>query len=200
MSRRAPHPIRCRCGKLQGRLTPSAGATRALCYCKDCQAYARFLGTPGITDADGGTEVVASLPAQLELTEGLESLACMSLSPRGLLRWYASCCGTPIGNTPRDPKLPYVGVVHNCLETASQDLASSFGSLDMAVNTGSARNKVRSRPAANVAGLIKLVPALIAARLTGRYRRNPFFLTGTRTPIRPVRVLTDAERAQAYGA
>jgi len=113
------HPLRCHCGALQGHVAPSAGATRAVCYCKDCQAYAHFLGTRGITDRSGGTEVVASLPKSVHFTAGLEKLACVSLSERGLLRWYASCCSTPIGNTPRSPGVPYVGIIHCCLESRS---------------------------------------------------------------------------------
>ncbi|MFZ2237575.1 MAG: DUF6151 family protein, partial [Dokdonella sp.] len=46
---------------------------------------------------------------------GEDELACMSLSPNGMLRWYASCCSTPIGNTPRDRNMPYVGVVSACV-------------------------------------------------------------------------------------
>jgi hypothetical protein len=39
-------PLRCRCGHVRGveiRVSPSSGL-RLVCYCKDCQAFARFLG------------------------------------------------------------------------------------------------------------------------------------------------------------
>ena len=192
------HPLRCRCGKLHGYVVPSRGATRAVCYCKDCQAYARFLRTEGIVDQDGGTEVVASLPKQVHFNAGLEVLACMSLSERGLLRWYASCCNTPIGNTPRNPTLPYVGMVHSCLEGNSSSLESSFGRLRIAVNTKSARNEVRSTRIASTVGLLIPMMSMIGARLSGAYKDNPFFLPGSRTPIRQPRVLSDAEREQVY--
>ena len=177
---------------------PFRGATRAVCYCKDCQAYARFLCTEGIVDQDGGTEVVASLPKHVHFTAGLEVLACVSLSERGLLRWYASCCNTPIGNTPRDPKLPYVGMVHSCLEGNSPSLESSFGRLRIAVNTKSARNKVRSAPIASTVGLLIPMMSMIGARLSGAYTNNPFFVPGSHTPIRQPRVLSAAEREQVY--
>jgi hypothetical protein len=192
------HPLRCRCGTLQGYVLPSAGATRAVCYCKDCQAYARFLRTPRVLDRCGGTEVVASLPKHVHFISGQDALACLSLSPRGILRWYAKCCNTPIGNTPRNPTLAYVGLVHSGLETHSPSLESSFGPLRMAVNTKSAIGKVRPTPVATVIGVLALIKVLLGARLSGAYKDNPFFLAGSDTPIRQPYVLSKVEREQAY--
>ena len=89
------------------------------CYCRDCQAFAHALGNPGaILDKLGGTDIVATLQQYVTFTKGTEALACLSLSERGLLRWYANCCNTPIANTARNPKLSYVGLVHTCLARA----------------------------------------------------------------------------------
>lgn len=191
------HPLRCRCGTLRGYVVPSSTATRAVCYCKDCQAYARFLGTAGVADREGGTEVIAMLPRYVHFTAGLDALACLSLSERGLLRWYTSCCKTPIGNTPRDRKLPYAGMIHSCLEGAAP-IDSSFGGRRIAVNARSARGTVVSTPLASASAVLKLVTSSLGTRLSGRYRDNPFFAQETGTPIRPVRVLSRTERAQAY--
>jgi hypothetical protein len=192
------HPLRCRCGKLQGHVVPSTVAARAICYCKDCQAYARFIGAPGVADQDGGTEVIASLPQHVRFTAGLDLLACMSLSEHGLLRWYASCCNTPIGNTPRHPKLPYVGLIHSCLEGGSSTIESSFGARRIAVNTKSARNAVRSTPIASTFAVLRLMTSSLATRLVGAYKNNPFFTQDTGRPIRAVRVPSPIEREQAY--
>src|SRR5438105_15603882 len=170
------HPLRCRCGKLRGYVVPHRSTMRAVCYCRDCQAFARFLGTPGIVDENGGTEVVASLPKHLLFTGGLEVLACMSLSERGILRWYADCCKTPVGNTPRNPKLPYVGVIHNCLEARSPTVESSFGPLRLRVNTHSARTKIQSTPIASTVGVLTLMMSVLGGRLTGAHKINPFFM------------------------
>ncbi len=43
----ATHPLRCRCGRLQGHVTLEGRNTRVVCYCKDCQAFARFLDPAG---------------------------------------------------------------------------------------------------------------------------------------------------------
>jgi len=192
------HPLRCRCGTIQGYVVPSATSARAVCYCKDCQAFARFLGTAGVVDQAGGTEVIAMLPGHVHFTAGLDALACMSLSERGLLRWYASCCKTPIGNTPRSPKLPYAGMIHSCLEGGTP-IESSFGARRIAVNTQSARSAVAATPIATTFAVLRLMTSSLGTRLSGRYRDNPLFAKDTGMPIRSVHVLSSAERAQAYG-
>lgn len=193
------HPLRCRCGRLQGRVRRSRAAIRALCYCRDCQAYARFLGGD-LLDESGGTEVVATRPGDVRFDSGLESLACVRLSPRGILRWYAACCRTPIGNTPRNPRVPYVGLVHACLgdEAARQ---ASFGPVRLAANRPSAIGKPAKVPLMRAAAALGgLGASLLAARITGAYRQTPFFEPETGRPVRSPHVLTDAERAEAYRA
>jgi hypothetical protein len=89
------HPLQCRCGTLKGVVAHPEQAIRGECYCRDCQAFARFLGkTDGVLDAKGGTDVIATRPANVSFTAGVESLACMSLTDRGLLRWYAELRAT----------------------------------------------------------------------------------------------------------
>ena len=193
------HPLRCRCGTLQGVVVPAPSTTRIVCYCRDCQAYARFLGSPGVVDECGGTEVVASLPKHVQFTNGQEMLSCLSLSDGGVLRWYARCCKTPVGNTPRSSKIAYVGLVHSCLEAHAPPLQASFGPLRMAVNTKAAAGNVRSTPASNVVGFLGLLSALLGARLSGAYKSNPFFLAESGSPVRPVHVLSPTERRRAYG-
>ncbi len=98
--------LRCRCGKLQGEVDTTRVAARAICYCKDCQAFARFLKAEDARARRGGRHRGrGGLPAAVRFTGGLEHLACMSLSPKGIYRWYASCCNTPVGNTPRNPAM-----------------------------------------------------------------------------------------------
>jgi hypothetical protein len=192
------HPLRCRCGKLRGHLLVPATTGRAVCYCKDCQAYAHFLGAPeNVLDAAGGTDIVALEPSRVRFDEGLDHLACMSLSPRGLLRWYAACCRTPIGNTPREAKVHYVGLAHTCLDT--QPLDPAFGPARVRINTDSARGKVSSTPGAAAVVVLKLMATMVPARFTGRWRNNPFFDTFG-TPVRKPQVIDHAERARLDAA
>ena len=190
------HPLQCQCGKIKGYVIRPGMAERAVCYCKDCRAFARFLGQADtVLDAQGGTPIVATLPGQVHFLRGLDSLACMSLSDRGLLRWYAGCCKTPIGNTPRDFKMPYVGLVENCLHGDAPSLQESFGPVRAVLNTkSSAEGHVKSTPVSKSLSLLKIMKSVIAARLNGSYRRNPFFETAAGTPIVQPRVLTKTER------
>ena len=195
------HLLRCQCGTLQGYVNHPAGVSRGVCYCKDCQAYAHFLGKAGdILDAMGGTDVVATLAKHVTLTRGLEALACMSLTESGMLRWYASCCNTPIGNTPRDYKVSHVGLLHTCLRDPSKTLETSFGPVRMRVNTKNAKGKPKSMPISTIASGLRFLSSLIHARLDGSYKQTPFFNPNRGTPVASPRVLTSAERDRVMNA
>ena len=195
------HPLQCRCGTLKGYVSPPDMAQRAVCYCIDCQAFAHFLKrSEGVLDEFGGTEIVATLPRHVHFTQGLDVLACMSLSDRGLLRWYAACCDTPIGNTPRNRKTSYVGLVHSCLTGSQPSLDDSFGPLRMMLKTKSAKGAVKSTPYRSFVAVLKIMKSVIGARLAGAYKTNPFFVEPAGDPIKQPRVLTKAERAQLTSA
>ena len=191
--------VRCHCGKLQGELDTGAVAARAKCYCRDCRAFARYLGNEvEILDGAGGTEVAAALPSGLRFTQGFDQLACMSLSPKGLYRWYAACCRTPIGNTPRDPKVAYVGLVRACLDATPAELDVQLGSAHIHANTESAYRKIPKTPAGTAWALVKIGSKVLGARFGGGYKDNPFFEAGSATPVRQPQVLTKEERARLY--
>jgi hypothetical protein len=197
----AVHPFQCRCGTLRGEVDEPHRAMRAVCYCRDCRTYAHWLGQPQeVLDAVGGTDIVATHSRYVRLTAGAPQLACMSLSPKGLLRWYARCCDTPIANIPRDWKLPYVGLVHTCLERV-QPLEASFPPVQMDINTKSALGPAPHRGGpATMARFGAMVLRLAAARLTGSYRAGPFF-DASGTPVArvhvPPRTEVDAARQAA---
>jgi hypothetical protein len=47
-------------------VAPDTGS-RVVCYCDDCQAFAKWLGGDGLTDAKGGTDLFQLTPSQLAL-------------------------------------------------------------------------------------------------------------------------------------
>ena len=195
------HPLQCQCGTIKGHVILPGMANRAVCYCRDCQAFARFLEYPDtILDEHGGTGIVATLPKQVHFTQGLEALTCMSLSNRGMLRWYAKCCNTPIGNTPRDFKTPYVGLIDRCLQGVSPSLHESFGPVRMVLNTHSAKGHVKATPLRNLATMLGLMKSVIGTRLNGTYKSNPFFASETGVPVVHPRELTKAERERVSSA
>ena len=191
------HPIRCRCGSFRAELARPELGIRAVCYCRDCQAYAHFLGSPEeMLDVLGGTDIVAVQPRRIQFTHGCEHLACVSLSANGTLRWYAGCCKTPIGNTPRDAKRFHLGLVHCCLERSGASLDSSFGPVTMRVNAQSAKGKTPANSSILFTGsVLHYIASISWARCSGGWRSNPFFASSTGAPQTPVQVLNPSERA-----
>ena len=187
-------PLRCRCGAVRGEMDTARAYVRASCYCKDCRAFARFLGQPGVLDASGGSDIVATAPATVRFTAGVEHVACMSLSPKGLYRWYAACCRTPLGNTPRAPRLPYVGMVTACFDAAPQAVDAALGPRGRTViNIGSATAPVRAKPLLVVTGGLRILAGILGARLR-REHTSPFF-DASGQPLRQPEVISREQRA-----
>lgn len=149
-------------------------------------------------DAMGGAEFVATRAEHVVFEAGTEHLACLSLSEKGLLRWYAACCSTPIANTTRDWKFSYVGLIHTCLKADAASFERSFPKLQMRVNTSSARQSPQRMLLKTAAALLGFMPRVIASRVSGSYRRTPFFASPAGSPIVEVYVLSEAETERAY--
>lgn len=195
------HPLQCTCGSLKGIVSHPERVNRVVCYCRDCQAFAHFLGRAGeILDAKGGTDVIQTIPANVTFTQGQEALACMRLTDKGLMRWYARCCNTPIGNTLADFRISFIGLVHTCLEDPNRSLDDSFGPVRMWSFTKGAKVSVESRPLAMIAGILRFIPMLTGARISGDYKRTPLFSADTGSPVVAPKVLSPSERDAVYAA
>lgn len=191
------HPLRCRCGALTGEVGSNRAAIRAVCYCKDCQAYAYHLGSEkSVLDAIGGSDIVATQARYVTLDRGVENLACISFSKRGPLRWYAKCCNTPLANTPRSRQIPYVALLHSCLK---KPLEASFPRVQLHVHIKSAKGAPPSTRRGRLTALLGFIATIVLARLSGAYRRTPFF-SRDGAPVVDVKVLSGAEREQAKRA
>ena len=111
----------CACGSVTGTLAkagPGVG-DYLVCHCTDCQTFAIRLGAANrILDQHGGTALYLGRCATLRLTTGRDQLACLHLTDKPTLRWYARCCNTPMFNTYRNGRTPYLSVVvANCDQT-----------------------------------------------------------------------------------
>jgi hypothetical protein len=193
------HAVQCQCGQLKGYV--SRGLTRGVCYCRDCQAYAHTLGKPrDVLDELGGTELVGALTKDVTITQGLDALACLSLTEKGLLRWYAACCDSPIGNTPRDFKVSFIGLFHTSLRNPAHSLEQSFGPVRMRANLKHAK-RMPDEPMRvyTLALLLPFAIALLRARWSGTYRTTPFFRADG-VPIATPRVLSRLEWQRAMDA
>jgi len=188
-------PLRCRCGHMRGlasHVSPSAGF-RFVCYCMDCQAFARFLERTDVLDPAGGTDIFHIPPARLKLTTGTDALRCMGLS-RTVLRWYSDCCRSPIANT--GPRFPVVGVIHSFMDHEADNR-----SRDEAIGPPLCRIYQRSAVGplpANAPGPPSLgifahrASMVLGWWVRGLSRPTPFFDDRTEAPRATPRVLTPA--------
>ncbi len=189
----------CRCGATRLKIAvpaPTAG-TRVVCYCKDCQTAALLHdGASDVLSRAGGSDIWQTTPDLIDITDGAENLKVIRLSPKGLMRWHAGCCGTPMLNTLSRVRLPFVGVVLRQSELAEADAV--FGAIECHASTGSARPEAGAPEqdiGFNRAGAMVL-KRLALAVLGGRSKNNPL-LQPDGTLIAPVVVISREERAAA---
>jgi hypothetical protein len=188
--------LQCRCGIVRGVLAVApASGNHCVCYCKDCQAFAHFLGrADDMLDAQGGTDIFQTSQAHLALHTGHDSVACMRLTTSGLARWYASCCNTPIGNTLATSGVPFIGLTTVFAKGA---VAAALGPIRARVHVDSARDGRAAVPAGGLPMPYVLARALwlmLRWRLRGDHRRSPLFAAPGYRPIAEPRVLTAEER------
>lgn len=169
-----------------------------VCYCDDCQAFARFLGRDGLLDASGGTAIFQTRPAHLSITDGRQHLRCMRLSDKGMLRWYAGCCRTPIANTLTASRAPFAGVITAFIAPA--DGASTDQLLGPVIAKLMAKFAVGPAPAGAHATApasfgLRIVRFLVVGLVQGKASPSPFFDARTRQPVVVPKVLTVAERS-----
>ena len=186
------HPIQCKCGCLKGSVADPKATNRVTCYCRDCQAFAHFLGGK-ILDSCGGTDIVQTLPKNISFTQGTDVLACMRLTEAGLLRWYTTCCNTPIGNTLPSYKLSFIGLVHTCLKSSETTLDNSFGAVSTRVNTRYAKRELESKPTGLIGTVLRNMFSILRARIDGSYKHTPFFSAESGMPIVSPKILSPQE-------
>jgi len=191
-------PLQCRCGAVRAvahGVTPDVG-NHCACYCDDCQAFAKALGRAGdVLDANGGTDIFQMSPARIAFTHGVERVACLRLTSKGLARWYASCCNTPIGNTMATQGIPFVGLIRAFVaEPASAALGPvrtrvfrKFAIGDKAAIPPDSQPQWRM--------LLHVIGLMLRWRLRGDHKRSPFFDAASRAPLATPRVLSETERA-----
>ena len=195
------HPLQCRCGTVRGLVADPRSANHVVCYCEDCQAFAHFLGRQAdVLDERGGSEVIQTLPRNVSFSQGIEALACIRLTHKGLLRWYTACCNTPIGNTLANPKLSFVGLLHSCLESPGGPLQDAFGPVRGWIYTKRAKGDPKPRTEGLGAAVLWFITNTLKVRINGDYKRTPFFRADATTPVASPRVLSSAEHERLMNA
>ena len=187
------HSVKCQCGAVRGQIEATGTSSRIICYCTDCRAFANFLGQfVDVCDAQGGTEIVQIAQPRLRITQGLEHLACLRLSANGMLRWYAACCNTPLGNTMADPKIGFIGMIHTSLDHARMD--ADFGGAIARLNTNTALGETKPRQRGLAGVIARFIYLVVSTRFSGRYKNSQLF-NSSGAPILQARVLTAEELA-----
>ncbi len=173
----------CRCGKINGRLTdidPNRG-THLRCHCEDCRRANAHFGIEGTRE--DGVSIWQTTPDKVKVDEGAVHMRLMRLSEKGLLRWYAGCCDTPLFNTLATPKVPFVGVLTDRLEDTDP--------LGPVVAEGFVKgDDGKSRHIGNGRVGVRFVRRTVGARLSGRWKDTPFFDTATGQPVKVAEVLS----------
>jgi hypothetical protein len=192
-------PLGCRCGHIRGvasDVSPSTGF-RFICYCKDCQAFARFLERTDVLDPAGGTDIFQMAAGRMKLISGIDAMRCIRLSQK-VFRWYSVCCRTPIANTAASPGFPVVGLIHSFI-----DYKTNARSLDEALGRPLCRVYERSAlgplppnaphpPSFRV--LARRASRMLGWWVRGLGRPTPFFDDRTKSPRAAPRALTRSER------
>src|SRR5215831_18143992 len=113
--------LSCSCREVRGLVTDVAPneVNRVVCYCDDCQAFLHRLDRADLLDDQGGTDIVQLAPASLSFVQGKERIVGLRLTPRGIYRWYASCCRMPLGNT-LGPAIPFIGILAQAFESKTR--------------------------------------------------------------------------------
>lgn len=184
----------CSCGTLKGVLhevSPASGC-HLLCYCKDCRAFARHMDQLDALEPGGGSPLFQVVPARIEITQGADRIACLRLSPKGLHRWYAACCRTPLANTVGSPRMPMAGMWRPLFaQTEAFGPVATLGFTKAALPGGPRKDKGLGRM---FGGLLK---RSLAAYLNGTARQSPFF-DAAGTPVAAPQILSKEDRVAAY--
>jgi len=182
--------LKCTCGKVRGSANVPE-SMRGSCLCADCQAYAHYLGrAKDILDANGGTDIMPVAPADLEITQGMEELRCMRLSPKGMIRWFAGCCKTPVGNTLASSKIPFAGMPHLILDL------SKMGPVRFRYNgeSGIGPLPAGTYKTAPFSIMLRTIRFLVGGWIRRAHTPSPFFDSKTGKPTSTPYLLTSAER------
>ncbi len=188
-----PNPLAfsCACGSVEGVLSldGAKAGTHVECYCADCRANELLHAQPD--PAPGAVRLLQVSPDAITVTKGREHLRPIRLTPRGILRWHASCCNTPIANSLPNPKLPFAGV-----RTANFADPTYFGKIRVKAFMPQPGKPPRTQGA--VMMVIAMFKRMGTSLLSGAWRKTPFFDTDTGKPIAEVKLLSKEECAPLY--
>ena len=166
----------CACGAVSGRGDPCTrhSGTHVQCFCTDCRRADLHLDQPD--PANSGVGLFITTADTVSFATGTDQFACFQLSRSGPLRWYAACCTTPLFNTSPKRQFPFVAVHVGRL--VDRDVLGP-----VKLRTFRPSGNGRSRHSGNPIAFFQVVGRVLSARVTGRWRKTPFFDKVSGRPI-----------------
>lgn len=186
-----PLGFSCTCGTIQGALDPVAkrSGTHLMCHCSDCRAAQLYLDQPD--PGQDGVDLFQMAPDTITFRSGTDHLAAFRLGPKGPLRWYAACCNAAMFNTLASPKLSF-----STLHVARLTTPNAIG--PVTARSFVPRPGQPPKHQGTKVMIWRLVARMGAARLSGRWRKTPFFDPSTGKPIAAPVMVTKEDRAKLY--
>ena len=158
----------CECGSVVAELPE--GGTRIVCYCRSCRGFVERLGKGDRLDPAGGNDLLQLAPDGARFLKGVDKLAWMRITEKGPLRWYATCCNTPVANTLATPGIPFAS-----FQTAFVAPQAALGPVRARVHLKGATAHVAGPTGSLLPLFAGVFWRIASARLSGRWRTNPFF-------------------------
>ncbi len=186
----------CDCGEVKVLLSPSAiqTSTRAICYCQSCRgAELHFRKENPNFTREGGVDILLTTPDRIEI-EGADKLKIMRISEKGIFRWYAACCNSPMVNTLSKPNIAFAAVI-----VPRDKIFPSGHELGQPLHV-----RTKSHPQGQdlpykdqiMRETFRVLRLMIAGFF--RHEQNPFLKNGTKTPIANPELLSDKARTELY--
>ena len=117
-----------------------------------------------------------------------------------MVRWYAGCCRTPIGNTRLSPWPPYIGLVRRFMDRTAdgEPVEAALGPVRGTVQTRFATGEPSTRPAERfpITAVLRMLSLLARWWMRGDGRRSPLRDESGAPRVTP-RVLSAEELAAA---
>ena len=192
-------PFACVCGQVAGtiaRASPKRG-DHIVCHCTDCQTFPLYLGQADrVLDEHGGTPLYQSRCGDLSFERGRDKLGALHLTEQPTLRWYATCCDTPLFNTFQNGRIPYTTtLVANTAESARQSLGPPIGHLFVKDAPGDPQDLSDM----SMGRLMRrFFVRLVKDVFSGDRKRNPLFDPHSFEPIATPQRLDEAERSRLH--
>lgn len=189
----------CECGKVKGILEniDSKSDLRVVCYCLDCQQFAKTLHkTHKTLDAYGGSDIYQTHWKDIKITQGADQLRCLKVKPKGIIRWYTACCETPIGNT-IGVKVPFIGVISSFMGNGTQReeiLGPVRGYFYKKRATQSLPESIQKT--SEIGLVVRVLGNLVKWKFTGKTHPNSFFNEQGKPVTKPKILDTNKESAE----